>query len=154
MGPGLPDYVERLFDLARREGCSDRLELHKQVPPAEVVAALAGAGVGLALFQPVCLSHRLVAPNKLFEYMVAGVPTLASDLPVIEAFVARHGVGMTVAATDVASIADAMCAMLEPERNRELRAATAIAAREVTWAAERAVLLGAYEHAVRAATPL
>ena len=75
------------------EGVSDRVEFAAPVPPGKVVESIREAGAGLALIQPVCLSYRMSLPNKLFEYLAAGVPVLASDLPAIGALVPKHGIG-------------------------------------------------------------
>jgi glycosyltransferase involved in cell wall biosynthesis len=151
VGPGRPGYVERLRDHARAHGVADRLEVLGPVDPAAVVDALRGAAFGLALFQPVCLSHRLVAPNKLFEYVAAALPTLASDLPVMRAFVDEWRVGLTVSPADVEEVAAAARSLLEPETNLALRRRAAAAAAEVTWERERDVLAGAYDDALAAA---
>jgi glycosyltransferase involved in cell wall biosynthesis len=37
--------------------------------------------IGTAFFEPVSFSYELALPNKLFEYMLAGKPVIASDLP-------------------------------------------------------------------------
>ena len=39
------------------------------------------ADAGLALFEPVSLSYKYSFPNKLFEYIMAEIPVLATDLP-------------------------------------------------------------------------
>ena len=49
--------------------------------------------MGLCLIQPICRSYELTLPNKLFEYACAGLPILASDLPVIAGSRARLGRG-------------------------------------------------------------
>ena len=94
VGPGAPQYRASLITRAQRAGVADRLELRAPVAPGEVAAALAEAAAGLCLIQPICRSYELCLPNKLFEYAAAGVPVLASDLPVIGALVRRDGFGV------------------------------------------------------------
>ena len=43
----------------------------------------ASADIGLSLFEDVSLSYRLALPNKLFEYAMANIPVIATDLPAI-----------------------------------------------------------------------
>ena len=151
LGPGNPSYVGRLMELATSEGVAARVERPGAVEPDRVVEAVRGAAFGLALFQPVCLSHRLVAPNKVFEYLAAGLPTLASDLPVMAGFLRDSGAGLAVPAADRERIADAARALADPERNLRWREAAVAAAKQVTWERERDVLLGAYDRATAAA---
>jgi len=51
------------------------------VPPDEVVYYASGADVGLCLIENTCLSYYLSLPNKLFEYLVAGLPVLVNNFP-------------------------------------------------------------------------
>src|SRR5579883_831756 len=48
------------------------------VPNAEVLSYAASATLGLALIEPITLSYFLALPNKLFEYIMAGTPVVAS----------------------------------------------------------------------------
>lgn len=53
------------------------------VPPEVVLNFTRQADVGIALIEPICLSYQYCLPNKLFEYMQAGLGILASNLPEI-----------------------------------------------------------------------
>ncbi|MEA2310352.1 MAG: hypothetical protein QOE28_320, partial [Solirubrobacteraceae bacterium] len=143
LGPGQPPYLGAVRAHAERLGVAERVEVLPTVAPGAVVGAIAGAGAGLALFQPVCLSHRLVAPNKLFEYMAAGLPSLASDLPVIRSYLERFGCGAVARPDDPSDIARRLAWLLEPEHNRRCRDAAERAARVMSWASERHVLADA-----------
>lgn len=148
MGPTKEGYLPGLLDVAAELGVADRLELVPAVPSDDVVGSMRGAAFGVALFQPTCLSHRLVAPNKVFEYLTAGLPSLVSDLPVIREFVECHGVGYAVDGRRPARIADAARRLLDPVTNSRLRSAVAEAARTVTWENERTILEQAYAQAL------
>lgn len=148
LGPGRADYRAGLEALARRAGVADRVDFAGTVLPGEVLDAVRGAAFGLALFEPTCLSHRLVAPNKLYEYTAAGVPALTSDLPIMRAFVERWGLGAVAASGSSADVAAAMRGLLAPARNLELRHRTVEAAAHVTWAREREALVAAYDRAL------
>lgn len=148
LGPVEADYRAELESLAGEAGVADRVELAPPVPPTEVVAALRSADVGLALFQPGCLSHRLVLPNKLFEYAHAGLPIVGSDLPMITRFVHEHGVGATVDPEDVDAIAGALSEVLAPARHERLRAAARAAGETLDWQHESELLADVYRDAL------
>jgi len=148
VGPDAWGFRELLREQARRSGVDDRVALLEPVPPGGAPALFADADVGLALIEPVCLSYRLTLPNKLFEYMAAGLPVLASDLPAISALLAESGAGIAVERVDPGSVAAGLRAALAPERNAELRAAARAAAAVVTWEAERELLSRAYDQAM------
>jgi glycosyltransferase involved in cell wall biosynthesis len=75
-----PDLA-RIKDLAAQLDCSSRVTFTGFVAPADVSARLAGADV-LVLPNPAsAISSAFTSPLKLFEYMAAGRPIVASDLP-------------------------------------------------------------------------
>src|SRR4029077_20111854 len=88
LGPGAEPYRELLAMLAMRHGVTGRVLLSAPVPPHRVLEEIAPAAAGAALIQPSCLSYALSLPNKLFEYLAAGLPILAADVPVIREVVA------------------------------------------------------------------
>jgi glycosyltransferase involved in cell wall biosynthesis len=153
IGPGGAAYRAALRERAIRLGVADRMALLDPVGPADVQKALAGSAIGLCLIQPVCRSYELSLPNKLFEYVTAGVPVLASDLPVIASVVRESGIGEVVAAADPVSIAAGVERLLNPE----VRAAAVLGARTFaatnTWPREAEALVGAYRRISRAPKP-
>ena len=140
IGPGSEPYRAHLRRCAEAEGIADRVEVVPAVAPGAVVDAVSAADLGLLLIQPICRSYELTLPNKLFEYAAAGLPMLASDLPVIGALVESEGLGAVVAPDNVARISAAMRALIEPQRNAEVRARVRSFADRVTWKRERRLL--------------
>jgi glycosyltransferase involved in cell wall biosynthesis len=144
VGPGASLYRGSLLTRAQAAGVLDRVDLRSPVPPAEVPAALAGAIAGLCLIQPICRSYELCLPNKLFEYTAAGVPVLASDLPVIGALVRSEGFGALAPPTDPHAIAAALGRLLEPEGWRLASERAQAFAETHSWAAEARTLEDTY----------
>jgi glycosyltransferase involved in cell wall biosynthesis len=136
LGPGASRYRETLAHLAVQHGVADRVRIEAPVPPQQVIGEISGAAAGVALIQPSCLSYALSLPNKLFEYIAAGLPILAADVPTIRSFVEGHDAGLIVPPDDPEAIAEAMLEIVEPARNRRLRAAVADAAARLSWAEE------------------
>ena len=149
VGTGRPDYLAQLTALAERLSVADRVRFEGPVAPADVPAAAASAHVGLALIQPDFLSYELTLPNKLFEYLAAGVPVLASDLPAMREVVEAHGAGRVVAPRDVGAIAAALAEMVRPDAHAALRDAAVAAGRRLSWRHERERLDAVYAAALR-----
>ena len=77
-------------------GLGDRIRFLNPVPPDALLPITASADVGITLLEDTCLNHRFALPNKLFEYLMAGLPVLASDLPEIRGVVETFDVGRVV----------------------------------------------------------
>lgn len=82
-----------------------------QIDRQEVKQVLAKAVAGLVIFQPV--PHHLVSmPTKIFEYMSAGIPVIASNLPLLKAVIEEYECGICVNPEDPREIADAIIWMI------------------------------------------
>ena len=114
----------------------DRLVVHPFVPPDRLAALTPGADLGACLIEPLTESLRLSLPNKLFEYLAAGVPVIASPLPEIRAVVDR-GVGVLADPSDPAAVADALRQSLPPDVRARWASQTADALSPHTWTAGR-----------------
>jgi glycosyltransferase involved in cell wall biosynthesis len=144
LGPGAEGYIVTLLRCAEQEGVSAQVQFEAPVHPAGVQAAIAGADVGLMLIQPVCRSYELTLPNKLFEYAAAGVPILASDLPVIGPIIREQGLGEAVPPTDIEQIAAAIRRLAQPAINHEVRQRVRSFGQRETWQHEQLALERVY----------
>jgi len=125
------------LELAVRAGGIERIHFLDPVSPAELLAVTASAHIGVTLLEDTCLNHRFALPNKLFEYLMAGLPVVASDLPEIRGVVAGFEVGELVDAGEPASIAAGIQRLVDDPARRAACAGRAGEACE-TFSWERA----------------
>lgn len=144
VGPDSWGYRAHLQAVVAEVGVGDRVTLEASVPPEQAGQALAGAAAGLALIEPVCLSYELTLPNKLYEYVHAGLPVLSGRSPVLAKAVRDHGVGIVVDEQDPGAVADGMRALLDEDLQRACGAAARAASRAVTWPEEQERLRAVY----------
>ena len=85
-----------------------RVWMMNAVPPADLLDWVASADVAAMPIQASTLNHRLTTPNKLFEAMAAGVPSVVSDLPGMATIVRETGCGILVDPARPAAIAAAI----------------------------------------------
>jgi glycosyltransferase involved in cell wall biosynthesis len=137
-------FAAQLHERAERVGVDDRVEVWPPVSPSKVAEAIADSDIGLVLIQPTSLSHRMSLPNKLFEYTAAGVPVLATELPMMGPLVREEGIGEVVPPADVDAIAAAMRRLLDPARNAAVRERVRSFNQRVNWQQERRALEEVY----------
>jgi glycosyltransferase involved in cell wall biosynthesis len=137
-------YAEGLRALSRELGVVERTHFEPPVPLDRLLAHTAQADVGVSLLEPSCDNHRLALPNKVFEYVAAGVPVVVSDLPELRRLVRAYGIGWTVDPGDPASIAAGLDSALGAGGDRELQQRLSRAAAELSWDRERQRLLDLY----------
>ncbi len=85
-----------------------RVVLLKPVPPSELLMYTADADFGLCLLSHSCLNHYYSLPNKLFEYLMAGVPVIASDLLEVRSVLERFHAGIIANDLSTSSLAKAL----------------------------------------------
>lgn len=101
---------EGLIDLAR-DLRLDNVRFVDPVAKAEIAATLRTADAGLMVLAPVDLFTYGVSPNKLFDYMGAGLPVLTNVAGLVSDIVSDAGVGTTVDPGDPLALAEGMAAM-------------------------------------------
>lgn len=79
----------------------------------EVPKILAQSTIGIILFQPTHYNSLMGIPNKLFDYMAAGIPVIASNLPNISTIVKDANCGILVNPDDEKEIAHAIDYLLK-----------------------------------------
>lgn len=123
------------------------IHLFPAVPPDQVLLHTRGADVGLCGVDNVCLSYYYSLPNKLFEYLHAGVPVLVPEWPEMLRIVKEHDCGWLVGEDDTAW-SNAVIRLDRPMITSVAHAARAASA-HLLWESEADVLLAAYSAALR-----
>jgi glycosyltransferase involved in cell wall biosynthesis len=137
---------EELRALIGREGLEERVTIVGPVPQGEVVAYAAGATIGVIPYEPVGLNNTYTTPNKLFDYMAAGLPVAASRLPELTRFVEQGGMGLTFAPGDPASLSKAINEILaDPDRYEQMRERARESSQRYAWEHESPKLLALYD---------
>lgn len=122
-----------------------RLHFPGKVAPERLPQLLRGADVGVVLVPDLGLSYRYLLPNKLFEYIQAGLPVLASPLPELASVVLGRGVGRCADPGDSLAIAARLEELLAPERQGGWQKALEAAASSLCWEREEEYFLALVE---------
>lgn len=148
---------DRDFDLIRswaeEAGVDGRVSFFPPRPFDELVSTAAAATVGLVPLKPNTINHELGDTNKLHEYLMAGLPVVASDLPELRRVV-REGVppvGEVFDPRSPESLAAAITRVVSDRETYEQRRQEArrLALERFNWTVEERQLLELYEKLLR-----
>lgn len=92
LGDGL--LLRSLQKMTRHGGLTGRVYFHSAVPQNELLTLTAAADAGVIPYQATCLNNHYCTPNKLFEFIAAGLPILATDLPEIRRLLEGQQIGL------------------------------------------------------------
>jgi glycosyltransferase involved in cell wall biosynthesis len=146
---GKGDIENKLKHLSVQLGLEDRIVFPGRISPEELPEYTAQADLGISLEEDLGLSYRYSLPNKVFDYIQAGVPVLVSDLPEVRALVEKYNVGMISKTRNAGELAALITGMLENEEQRlKWKAGLEIAAEELCWEKEEQKLIALYQGAM------
>jgi glycosyltransferase involved in cell wall biosynthesis len=116
----------------------------------QVLATLASSFAGLVTFHPLP-NHIDAQPNKMFEYMSAGIPVIASNFPLWKEIVEDNNCGLCVNPMEPVMIAQAIDYLFENpvEAERMGRNGQKLVQDRYNWEIEEAKLLGYYKKLIR-----
>ena len=138
---GGADLAE-LRDRAHELGVSNRIEFRGYLPYAQVGQELAKAAVAVLPLPDEPVARYFTSPLKLFDYMAAGVPIVASDLPALREVLRHDENAVLVRPDDPAALAVAIQRLLDdPALAARLARQAHDDARAYTWDARAARLL-------------
>ena len=147
----LRGYGDNEADLRRRAADPDvsgRVFMVDPVPMADLVAAAAEADVGVVPYTACARGYYYASPNKLFEYMMAGLAIAVSALPFLEKIVRDDDLGVVFDPSDPRHIAEQLNVLTgNAARLRSCRANALRAARErYHWGYEGRKLVMLYQN--------
>ncbi len=135
-----------LSQKSERLGLSHKVRFAGRVPPDELLSYTTGADAGLLLMEDVALNNRLALPQKLFQYLVAGIPQIVSPMPEIAGFAERAGTGIVVPLGNAGEAAAKIAAFLcDDGKLVRVKASCREASKEHNWQVESKKLRAVYE---------
>lgn len=136
----------RLRALVSRLGLEERVRFVPTVSLKELGTYTASADIGVQPIENTCLNHLTTDSNKLFEYIAAGLPVIASDLPEIRRVIGEHDLGLLVRSGDLQELVAAIRTLSGDEALRQRLGNNARhAATILNWEAQESSLLELYE---------
>lgn len=132
----------------------ERVRFIPTVALAELPSYTVSADIGVQPIENTCLNHYTTDSNKLFEYVQAGLPVVASDLPEIRRVVREHDLGLLVPPGDSAALSAALRELVANKSKRQYYAAQSRKASAIlSWESQEHELLALYERVLSNPVP-
>lgn len=147
MGRDQSGIKAQLEALIAENKVADRVKIIPAVPYAELLDWTASADIGLTLVSPdYGKAGNVMLPNKLFEYLMAGLPIVASPSDAVSEFISTYDVGRLMDSLDPENISKAINKMLEDNAAlmRMRRNGLEAAKNYLNWEKEKEHLLELY----------
>jgi len=145
---GEGDVMDQLKKSADQMDLSGKILFINKMPYAKLLEYTSLGDVGLTLDKDTNLNYRYSLPNKLFDYIQARVPVLASKLVEVEKIIRNYKIGELIDSHEPKHIAEKLNFMLDSEdKRREWKKNLEQAAEELCWENEEGKLIEIFENA-------
>ncbi|MBU2869205.1 glycosyltransferase [Colwellia sp. E2M01] len=114
------------------------------VSPQVVLEYTASADVGIHIIQNTCLNHDFCMPNKLFEYAMAGLPVMVSNMKDMSELVIKNNMGVAINDFSVEGINNTLDAFLREDLSQMKQNAYRVAC-ENAWEVQAKKMFKAYQ---------
>jgi glycosyltransferase involved in cell wall biosynthesis len=135
---GSGDIIDHVHRSVLEKGDENKIVFLPRMPWEEMMRYTMCCDAGLSLDADNCTNHRYSLPNKLFDYISAGIPVIASNLPEVSAVIKEYNCGMILRKVTPSCIAEIL-AELRDDRAflMSLKKNAEEAQKELTWEKEK-----------------
>ncbi len=139
------DALPSLKQMVSQHKLEDRVTFIPKQPFEQLLKYTVCADIGLTLDKDTNLNYRYSLPNKVFDYIQAGIPVLSSDLPEIRKIIEGYDIGCIATSHQPETLATTIEAMMaDPVRIAMWKENLIIAAQKLCWENEEHSLQEVY----------
>ena len=139
---GSGDVLPALQKMTKELQLENKVIFKTKMPFEELRQYTCNSDLGLAIDKDTNLNYHFSLPNKLFDYIHAGIPVLASDLPELKKIINRYDIGYFLQNHDPKNIAATIEYIFEnAERYKTVKSNTEKAREQLCWENEEKNLL-------------
>ena len=142
---GTGDVIPLLKEKVIKLGLSERIKFFPGMEWSELMRLTKSADAGLSLDKDTNINYRYSLPNKLFDYISAGIPVITGNLPEIGKIVESYDCGLIIPGITAAEISKAVIALRDnPELRKRLKQNSVNAFVELNWNNEQEKVISLY----------
>jgi glycosyltransferase involved in cell wall biosynthesis len=140
------DVIGDLRKIVSEKNLKERVLFIAKQPIEILRKYTAASNLGVTLDKANNINYKLSLPNKLFDYIHAGVPVLSSDLPELKRIIVGYDIGKISPDHDPKNISKMIDEMFSSEEQiKKWEANTVIAAKDLNWDKEKERLLSIFK---------
>ena len=117
---------------------------HPAVAPEIVLIYTSSADIGISFIENTCLSYYFCLPNKLFEYAMAGLPVIVSNMKEMKELVEKYDMGIVVQDDKIKSINSAIDKIIG-SNIEQMKQNARICAEENSWEKQEIKMINEYK---------
>ena len=138
-------YVEKTDIIKEEIKDSKNIYLHEKVSVLEYMEYVSSADWGVFLLKNTCKSYNYSLANKLFDYMMASVPVIVSDLKEMGNFVKEYKVGHVIPEASTSKDIIKLLGKASQEKSEYYQSQLDLVAKRYNWEEQEKVLLKVYK---------
>jgi len=147
---GSGDVVPLLKERVIHLGLSERIKFFPKMPWSDLMRLTKSADAGLSLEKDTNINYRYSLPNKLFDYISAGIPVITGNLPEIRKIIESYDCGLIIPGITSDEISKAIIALRDnPELRKRLKQNSANAFIELNWKNEQEKVISLYRRILK-----
>ncbi|MEQ8625734.1 MAG: glycosyltransferase [Vicingaceae bacterium] len=144
---GAGDLVDELKKLVAELNLESKVKLLGRLTPDELKRITQKAKIGVSLEKKLGLNYTYALPNKIFDYIHAGVPVLYSSLEEVVTTLRGYNVGEELKSHEPQKLAQQLNEMLNSPNYAQWEINCNLAAKELNWQKEEPHLLAIFKAA-------
>jgi len=135
---GSGDVIAKAKQLAEIKKLTEKVIFFDKRPYQEMMLLTSNANIGLTLDKSLSENYRFSLPNKLFDYIQAGIPILSSPLVELRKIIDKYNIGCFVETVSPEEIAKNVNFLIEnPDKLNEYKLNCIKAAEIENWEHEK-----------------
>ena len=125
------EHHDYFINYNKKHNTNNNVHFIGKIPYLELLNITAQCDIGWALITKKGLSNQFALPNKLFEYLISGIPVLASELPNISKIINKYRVGEIVQSNAIEECNNSIIKIYKDRA--EYKKNILVAAKNFTW---------------------
>ena len=134
--------IEEDIKIASKE--RNNIFFHPAVAPEIVLEYTSSADIGISFIENTCLSYYYCLPNKLFEYAMAGLPVIVSNMKEMRELVEKYDMGIVVTDDKIESMNNAIDKILQSDI-KQMKQNARRCAEENSWEVQEIKMINEYK---------